>query len=76
MITFTIITQRYIKRFDGEPKRYNGNKYIEQDGYIYEIHKDDIVKVNIHLKNNGEIKWINNFGTNKELEDIKIKDPA
>ena len=47
-----------------------------QDGYIYEIHKDDIVKVNIHLKNNGEIKWINNFGTNKELEDIKIKDPA
>lgn len=65
-----------IKRFDGEPKRYNENKYIEQDGYIYEIAKGEMVKVETYLKNNGEIKLTNNFGTNKELEDIKIKDPA
>ena len=63
-----------IKRFNGEPKRFAGNKYIEQDGYIYEIYKDDIVKVEIYLKNNGEPKFTNNFGTNKELEDIEIKD--
>ena len=65
-----------IKRFNGEPKRFAGNMYIEQDGYIYEIHKKDLVKVEKHSRIYGYIKSYNGFGVNKELEDIKIKDPA